>query len=61
MNPKAKEHSDNISDYRLIRHLLQENKRLKERLQVELRASNVLAHDKYPKTDYFSKALKGGE
>ena len=55
MNPKAKEHSDNISDYRLIRHLLQENKRLKERLQVELRASNVLAYEKYPKTNYFAK------
>ena len=44
-----------------INNLQTKNSKLKERLQVELRASNVLAHDKYPKTDYFSKALKGKE
>lgn len=29
--------------------------KLKERLQVELRASNVLAHNKYPRTSYFEE------
>ncbi len=29
--------------------------KLKEQLQVELRASNVLTHNEYPCTDYFEK------
>jgi len=44
---------------KVILELQKKNDRLKERLQVELRASNVLAHEKYPKTDYFTG--KGGE
>ena len=41
--------------FETYKELQVENEKLGERLQVELRASNVLAHEKYPKTDYFGK------
>ena len=35
-----------------VERLTEENRKLKKQLQVELRASNVLAYGKYPHTDY---------
>ena len=58
----AKMRIRDIEDLELqINDIQAENFKLKERLQVELRASNVLAHEKYPKTAYLKQSPKGGE